>query len=99
VYQLVLVYLSRGFYLTLAPIYGNRPVGPSITPDLEIFDHVRFFAATTVGFDAFSSAYRDPWTSADLIPWKGFQEFDVYCAQARPARYNICGGGYQPEPS
>jgi hypothetical protein len=85
-YNLVVVYLSRGFYLTI----GKPQIAkPAIAPDLELHGRVTFFVPTTAGLD--TVAPPGWWDSTDLVPWQGFHDFDWYCQQAQASPHKVCG--------
>jgi hypothetical protein len=85
VYNLVVIYLSRGFYLTLS---DPSPVKPILSPDLLLHGDVTFFTPTSAGLNA--AVPPGWWDSTDLVPWQGFQDFDWYCQQAKTSPHQVC---------
>jgi hypothetical protein len=83
-YGLLVVYMAQGFYL-------NTSIEPTVAITLasDIGNQVTFFAPGMPGFDA---ALDDPyrWSSEDLIAWQGFQDFAMYCRQARRTAHRVC---------
>jgi hypothetical protein len=82
-YDLRLIYLTHGFYLETERTFSAPP---HIASSTELAGRVTFFPSTMAGLDASlqSCTGCGPWSSADLLPWQGFQDFDTYCRLARP---------------
>jgi hypothetical protein len=82
-YDLRLIYLTQGFYLeTERDLFAP----PQIAPGMEVAARVTFFPPTIAGLDEVlkSCTGCGVWTSANLLPWQGFQDFATYCQQAHP---------------
>jgi hypothetical protein len=93
VYNLRLVYLSQGFFLQTEQSLLEPPrLGPKMALD----GRVTFFEPGKAGLDtALKNFSNQPWRSADLLPWQGYEDFESYCRKARPREYKgygqMCG--------
>jgi hypothetical protein len=90
-YDVILVYLSRGFYVQAERTYAEPP---TIAPGMAWSGQVTFFPPNAGGFDE-TVRYETgiAVNSTTLLPWQGFQDFATYCQRAHPSSNpdQVCG--------
>lgn len=89
-YDFALIYLSQGFYVEANRTFANPP---TVAPGMAWTGRVHFFPRDVMSLAKSERDSALPFTSAELIPWRGFQNFDVYCQLAGPSSDpdELCG--------